>query len=45
MDAIRALMVRGGQSAYGLGVDLGVMLAILVVLTAIGARLYRGLAQ
>ena len=45
VDAIRALMVRGGQSVYGLPFDLGVMLVILVLLTAIGARLYEGLAH
>jgi ABC-2 type transport system permease protein len=44
VDAIRSLMVRGGSSVYGLGVDWGAMLVILVLLTALGARLYRGLA-
>jgi ABC-2 type transport system permease protein len=43
VDAIRSLMVRGGSSASGLPLDWGVMLAILAVLTVIGARLYRGL--
>lgn len=43
VDAIRSLMVRGGSSAYGLAADWGVMLAILTILTATGARLYRGL--
>ena len=43
VDAIRSLMVQGGSSTYGLLADWGVMLAILVLLTAIGARLYRGL--
>lgn len=43
VDAIRSLMVRGGSSAYGLPVDWAAMTVVLVVLTAIGARLYRGL--
>ena len=43
VDAIRSLMVRGGSSAYGLATDWGAMLVVLILLTAIGARLYRGL--
>jgi len=45
VDAIRSLMVQGGSSAYGLAVDWGAMCLILILLTAIGARLYRGLAR
>jgi len=36
VDAIRSLMVEAGGSAYGLAVDWSVMLAILVLLTALG---------
>ena len=43
VDAIRFLMIRGSQGAYGLAADVGVILALLILLTAIGARLYRGL--
>jgi ABC-2 type transport system permease protein len=40
VDALRGLMIRGGQSLYGLGVDLAVSLAILAVLVLLVARLY-----
>ena len=43
VDAIRAGMIQGGSSAYGLPADWAVMLVILIALTAVGARLYRGL--
>jgi ABC-2 type transport system permease protein len=40
VDALRALMVQGGQSAFGLGADLTVQLATLIVLVVIAGRLY-----
>jgi ABC-2 type transport system permease protein len=40
VDALRALMVHGGASVLGLGVDFGVMLVTLAVFVAVGARLY-----
>ena len=40
VDALRALMIRGGESVFGLGLDLGVLAVATVVLVAIGARLY-----
>jgi ABC-2 type transport system permease protein len=40
VDALRALMVRGGESAFGLGTDLLVLAGATTVLTAIAARLY-----
>ncbi len=40
VDALRALMLRGGQSAMGLGVDLLIQAAVLLVLVTVGARLY-----
>ncbi len=43
VDAIRSLMVRGGGGVSGLPLDWGVMPVILAILTAVGARLYRGL--
>jgi ABC-2 type transport system permease protein len=42
VDAIQSLMVRGGSSVYGLALDWGAVLVILVLLTALGARLYGG---
>jgi ABC-2 type transport system permease protein len=43
VDAIRSAMVQGGSSVYGLATDWGIMLVTLVLLTVVGARLYRGL--
>ena len=40
VDALRALMIRGGESVFGLGLDLSVLAVATVVLIAIGARLY-----
>ena len=40
VDALRTLMVQGGQSIFGLGKDFTVLLFILVLLVLITARLY-----
>ncbi len=40
VDALRALMVRGGQTSYGIGVDLLVLTAITALFVWIGAKLY-----
>lgn len=40
VDALRALMTPGGESAFGLGVDLAVQLVVLAVLVNLAARLY-----
>lgn len=40
VDALRALMVRGGYSTFGLGVDLAVHLTMLVALVSVVAKLY-----
>jgi ABC-2 type transport system permease protein len=40
VDALRALMIEGGSSAFGLGVDYGVQIAVLALLTLIATRLY-----
>jgi len=45
VDALRALMLAGGTSAYGLGLDFGVLLAATVVLVIIGGWLYPHVAQ
>lgn len=45
VDALRTLMLQTGQSAYGLWFDFGILLAFLVVMLVIGARLYPKLAH
>jgi len=40
VDGLRALMVQGGTSAFGLGVDFAVLLAFTAALMALAARLY-----
>lgn len=40
VDALRSLMVAGTASAFGLGLDFGVLLVWTVVLVALGAKLY-----
>ncbi len=40
VDALRSLMVVGGASAYGLGLDFLVLLATTTALVVVGARLY-----
>jgi ABC-2 type transport system permease protein len=40
VDALRALMVEGGKSAFGLGTDMGIQVIVIVVLVTIAARLY-----
>jgi ABC-2 type transport system permease protein len=44
VDALRALMVEGGQSMFGLGVDLAVQVAALLVLVLVASRLYPSVA-
>lgn len=40
VDALRALMLAGGVSGFGLGVDFLVLFAVVAALVGIGARLY-----
>jgi ABC-2 type transport system permease protein len=40
VDGLRALMLKGGESSLGLGVDVLVLTCALLLLVAIGARLY-----
>jgi ABC-2 type transport system permease protein len=40
VDALRSLMVVGGTSAFGLGVDFAVLLVVSAALVALGAKLY-----
>ncbi len=42
VDALRALMIQGGQSVMGYGLDLAVVAGTLVALVALAARLYPG---
>ncbi len=45
VDALRALMLAGGTSTYGTGVDILVLLGATTLLIAIGARLYPTIAN
>jgi ABC-2 type transport system permease protein len=40
VDSIRTLMLSGGVSAFGVGLDLGVLIAITAFLVVIAGRLY-----
>lgn len=40
VDALRALMVKGGETIFGVGVDAAVLLAVFIVLVVITAALY-----
>ena len=40
VDALRALMLAGGTSAYGVGLDIVVLLVATAILVTIGAHLY-----
>jgi ABC-2 type transport system permease protein len=40
VDALRALMLAGGTSTYGIGTDIAILTAIALALVLIGARLY-----
>jgi ABC-2 type transport system permease protein len=40
VDALRALMIRGSGSAFGIGIDFALLLSCAVVLVAIAARVY-----
>ena len=45
VDGLRGSMVLHGGSGFGLGLDYGVILSLFLVLTAVAARLYPGLAR
>jgi len=40
VDAVRALMLRGGTSSFGIGADFAILAAVFAVLVVIAARLY-----
>jgi ABC-2 type transport system permease protein len=45
VDALRTLMVTGGTSVNGLGLDFGVMGGVTALLIALGAKLYANIIQ
>ena len=45
VDAMRALMVVGGRSVTGIGLDFVVLLATTLALVAVASRLYPNLAR
>jgi len=45
VDALRALMLAGGTSTYGLGLDTGILVAATTLLVIIGGRVYPNVAQ
>ena len=45
VDALRALMLSGGVSAFGVGTDLGILALATTLLVAIGSRLYPTIAR
>jgi len=44
VDALRALMLAGGTSVFGITLDFAVLLAVTAILTAIAARTYARMA-
>ncbi|HLW92597.1 MAG TPA: ABC transporter permease [Roseiarcus sp.] len=44
VDALRALMISGGQSEYGLAADFGILIAVLMIATPIAAWMYPRMA-
>jgi len=45
VDAVRALMINGQASHFGLGLDVGVLVVVFAVMVAIATRLYPRLTQ
>lgn len=45
VDALRALMIQGGQSVMGLGTDIAVLVAVTAAFIAVAARLYPELVR
>lgn len=43
VDALRTFMLLGAASAFGVGIDFGVQLAVLALLVATASRLYPGI--
>jgi ABC-2 type transport system permease protein len=45
IDALRGLMISGGESVHGYAVDFAVMLAVFATLLFVAVRLYPTLAE
>lgn len=45
VDALRGLMIRGGESVHGYAIDFGVLSAAMLMLLMIATRLYPTLAE
>lgn len=45
VDALRGLMIKGGESVHGYAVDFAVLLAVFVALLMVAVRLYPTLAE
>jgi ABC-2 type transport system permease protein len=45
VDALRSLMLAGGVRVYGIGVDVGILLAFTTILVIVGGRLYPTVAH
>jgi ABC-2 type transport system permease protein len=45
VDALRGLMIQGGEHIHGLSLDFGVMTIVLVLMVAAAAKLYPSLVQ
>jgi ABC-2 type transport system permease protein len=45
VDALRGIMIQGGQSLHPFYVDLGVMAVIFVILATIASKLYPTLVR
>ncbi len=45
VDALRGMMIQGGQNVHGLPVDFSVMGVIFLILASIAAKLYPTLAH
>jgi ABC-2 type transport system permease protein len=45
VDALRAMMIQGGESVFGLGLDFGVLIAITTGFILLASRLYPKIVQ
>ena len=45
VDVLRALMLQGGRSSFGLGTDIAVQLGVLVLLVTVATKLYPTVAR
>jgi ABC-2 type transport system permease protein len=45
IDALRGLMISGGESVHGYAMDFAVMLAVFVILLFVAVKLYPTLAE